>query len=328
MSEFLSSFLPKVKSGKKQKFMLGVSETKLGPQITESCGYTCSINPAITEMNRGIRTHFSKFSKKLDAKTLKQAQLGLAHSFSRVKVSHDVNREDKPIIQAIAIIDSMDKNINLFAMRLKEWFGYHFPELAKIVTDNSTYAKVVHLVENKDNISSDMLEQLEEVCLDEDKAKQIVEAAKTSMGHDLNEGDVTQIKTFCARLVDQIDYKEQLSGYLENRLKAVSPNLQALVGDNVCAKLISQAGSLVNLSKAAASTIQILGAEKALFRALKAGGNTPKYGILYNSTFIGRAGQKNKGRISRYLANKCAIAARFDQFAEQPTDKIGKRLHE
>jgi len=71
-----------------------------------------------------------------------------------------------------------------------------------------------------------------------------------------------------------------------------------------------------------------LGAEKALFRSLKSGGKTPKYGILYNSTFIGRAGQKNKGRISRYLANKCAIAARFDQFAEQPTNKIGKTLHD
>jgi len=255
LSEFLTAYLPKVKSKKKQKFMLGVSETKCGPQVTEKTGYTCSINPAITEMIRGIRTHFSKFSKKLDAKTLKQAQLGLAHSFSRVKVSHDVNREDKPIIQAIAIIEQMDKNINLFAMRLKEWFGYHFPELARIVTDNTTYCRIVHLVENKDNISSEMLEQLEEICVDEDKAKEIVEAAKTSMGHDLNEGDVAQIKTFSSRLNEQIEYRAQLGSYLEARLGNVSPNLQALVGDNVAAKLISQAGSLVNLAKAAASTI-------------------------------------------------------------------------
>jgi len=124
--------------------------------------------------------------------------------------------------------------------------------------------------------------------------------------------DQIQIKQFAQRVVDQIDYRNQISEYLHGRLNAVSPNLQTLVGDNVAAKLISQAGSLVNLAKAAASTIQILGAEKALFRALKKGGKTPKYGIIYNSSFIGRAGLKNKGRISRYLANKCAIAARFD----------------
>ena len=106
------------------------------------------------------------------------------------------------------------------------------------------------------------------------------------------------------------------------------PNLQTLVGDNVAAKLLAQAGSLINLAKAAASTIQIMGAEKALFRSLKSGGKTPKYGILYNSSFIGKAGAENKGRISRFLANKCAIAARFDQFAPAPTKKVGEKLRD
>ena len=162
--------------------MLGVSETKIGPQITEKTGFTCSVNPAITEMIRGIRTHFLKFSKQLDAATLKQAQLGLSHQFSRVKVSHDVNREDKPIIQAIAIIDQLDKDINTFAMRLREWFSWHFPELGKIITDNPTYARVVALIQNREACSEDILPQLEEVTLDEGKAKEIVEASKSSMG--------------------------------------------------------------------------------------------------------------------------------------------------
>ena len=81
------------------------------------------------------------------------------------------------------------------------------------------------------------------------------------------------------------------------------------------AKLICQAGSLTNLAKYPASTIQILGAEKALFRALKTRGNTPKYGLLYHSSFIGRAKAKDKGKISRYIANKCSLAARLDSFA-------------
>jgi len=106
----------------------------------------------------------------------------------------------------------------------------------------------------------------------------------------------------------------------------VAPNLSALIGDVVGARLISHAGSLVNLAKAPASTIQILGAEKALFRALKTKGNTPKYGLIFHSSFIGRAAAKNKGRISRYLANKCAIASRIDSFSETSTRKFGARL--
>jgi nucleolar protein 56 len=89
-----------------------------------------------------------------------------------------------------------------------------------------------------------------------------------------------------------------------------------------------QAGSLTNLAKAPASTVQILGAEKALFRALKTKGNTPKYGLIYHSTFIGRAESKNKGRISRYLANKCSIATRIDSFSDDPTRIYGEKLRE
>ena len=109
-------------------------------------------------------------------------------------------------------------------------------------------------------------------------------------------------------------------------MNAVAPNLAALIGEVVGSKLISHAGGLTNLSKYPASTIQILGAEKALFRALKTKGKTPKYGLIFNSTFIGRAQAKNKGRISRYLANKCAIAARVDSFSEAPTAKFGESL--
>jgi len=105
-----------------------------------------------------------------------------------------------------------------------------------------------------------------------------------------------------------------------------APNLTALIGEQVGARLISHAGSLTNLAKAPASTVQILGAEKALFRALKTRGKTPKYGLIFHSSFIGRAGAKNKGRISRYLANKCSLASRIDSFGETVTDKFGENF--
>merc|ERR1712146_11206 len=106
----------------------------------------------------------------------------------------------------------------------------------------------------------------------------------------------------------------------------VAPNLSSLVGEIIGARLISHAGSLTNLAKYPASTVQILGAEKALFRALKTKGNTPKYGLIFHSTFIGRAQQKNKGRISRYLANKCSLASRIDCFSDEATTIFGEKL--
>lgn len=108
----------------------------------------------------------------------------------------------------------------------------------------------------------------------------------------------------------------------------VAPNLGALIGDIIAARLISHAGSLTNLAKYPASTVQILGAEKALFRALKTKGNTPKYGLIFHSTFIGKANARNKGRISRYLANKCSIASRIDCFSDFQTTLFGEKLKE
>ena len=258
-----------------------------------------------------------------------RAQLGLGHSFSRSKCAQDVNRQDKPITQTIALIEQMDKDINTFAMRLKEWFAWHFPELTKIVNDNAIYARLVNLCDaRRDNFTEEISDQIAAITLDEEKAGQIIDAVKISMGMDINDTDALQIKKWAERVTDLISFRETLSEFLKNRMSAVAPNLQALIGEIVGSKLIAHAGGLTNLSKYPASTIQILGAEKALFRALKTKGKTPKYGLLFNSTFIGRAGAANKGKISRYLANKCAIASRIDCFSDYPTAKIGESMRD
>merc|ERR1712055_496544 len=128
------------------------------------------------------------------------------------------------------------------------------------------------------------------------------------------------------RVIGITEYRKELSTYLRSKMSVVAPNLAVLIGDTVGARLISHAGSLTNLAKCPASTVQILGAEKALFRALKTKGNTPKYGLIFHSSFIGRAGAKNKGRISRYLANKCSIASRIDCFSDNPSSVFGDHL--
>lgn len=146
------------------------------------------------------------------------------------------------------------------------------------------------------------------------------------MGMDMNDADALQITKWAERCVKLTEFRDQLAEYLKNRMAAVAPNLATLIGEMVGSKLIAHAGGLTNLSKYPASTIQILGAEKALFRAMKTKGKTPKYGLIFNSSFIGRASAKNKGKISRYLANKCAIASRVDCFSENPTSKFGESL--
>merc|ERR1712203_1268148 len=145
---------------------------------------------------------------------------------------------------------------------------------------------------------------------------------------DISAVDLLNIDMFATRVIALADYRKMVSTYLQDKMASVAPNLATLIGDTVGARLISHAGSLTNLAKCPSSTVQILGAEKALFRALKTKGNTPKYGLIFHSSFIGRAGSKNKGRISRFLANKCSIASRIDCFSEISTKLYGEKLKE
>jgi nucleolar protein 56 len=300
LKNFLEANLPKVKKGSKNAgFHLGVNEPKLGNSITEQMSLPCKIDEAVTELMRGVRLHFSKLIKGLKDGDVKQAQLGLAHSFSRSKVKFNVNRVDNMIIQAIALLDQLDKDVNTFSMRVREWYSWHFPELARVVTDNYMYARLVTLLGKKEEINEDLLPQIQEITDDPEKAAAVLAAARSSMGFEISDADIASILLFSKRVVSLTEYRKQLSEYLKSKMDVVAPNLAQLIGDTVGARLIAHAGSLTNLAKYPASTIQILGAEKALFRALKTKGNTPKYGLLFHSSFIGRAQPKNKGRISR-----------------------------
>merc|ERR1719453_2383276 len=147
-----------------------------------------------------------------------------------------------------------------------------------------------------------------------------------TMGQDIAEIDWANIERWAQQVIKLSKMREALGNYLAKKLEVVAPNLKVLIGDRVAARLISHAGSLTNLAKFPSSTVQILGAEKALFRALKTKGNTPKYGLIFHSSFIGRAAQKNKGRISRYVANKCSLASRIDCFSDVNTSIFGDKM--
>lgn len=328
LRNFLELNLPKVKEGKKPKFSLGISEPKLGSQIFEVLRIPCQSNDFVLELLRGVRLHIHTFIKNLKEADLEKAQLGLGHSYSRAKVKFNVNRVDNMIIQAISLLDTLDKDINTFCMRVREWYSWHFPELVKVINDNYIYARAAKYVKDKSTLSEDAISELTDITGDEDKAKDIIEAAKASMGQDISPIDLINIEQFAQRVIELSEYRKQLHSYLVSKMQDIAPNLASLIGEMVGARLISHAGSLTNLAKCPASTLQILGAEKALFRALKTRGNTPKYGLIFHSSFIGRASTRNKGRISRYLANKCSIASRIDCFSDVNTNIFGEKLRE
>ncbi|CAM0907232.1 unnamed protein product [Alopecurus aequalis] len=328
LRNFLELNLPKVKEGKKAKFSVGVTEPKVGSHITEATGIPCQSNEYVQELLRAVRLHFAQFIDQLKPSDLEKAQLGLGHSYSRAKVKFNVNRVDNMVIQAIFLLDTLDKDVNSFSMRVREWYGWHFPELVKIVNDNYLYAKLAKFVVDKSKLSETDIPALADLIGDEDKAKEIVEAAKASMGQDLSAVDLINVQQFAQRVMNLSEYRKNLYEYLVTKMNDIAPNLTSLIGEMVGARLISHAGSLSNLAKCPASTLQILGAEKALFRALKTRGNTPKYGLIFHSSFIGRASTKNKGRMARYLANKCSIASRIDCYSDVGSNIFGEKLRE
>jgi nucleolar protein 58 len=234
--------------------------------------------------------------------------LGLSHSLSRYKLKFSPDKVDTMIVQAITLLDDLDKELNIYAMRVKEWYGWHFPELSKIVTDSLAFAKLVkamgfrHKAQESD-LSSILPEELEQ---------EVKEAANISMGTEISEEDLANICHLCDQVINIFDYRAQLYDYLKNRMNAIAPNLTTMVGELVGARLIAHAGSLLNLAKHPASTVQILGAEKALFRALKTKHDTPKYGLIYHASLVGQAPPKLKGKISRVLAAKAALSTRVD----------------
>jgi len=338
---FLELNLPSAKK-KSASYQLGVFDPVLGQALSKDHSIVCNHGQSIKELLRGCLLHFSKFESSVREGDLDKARCGLSHCWSRQVMQLDPNRQDKPIMNTIALLDGLDKNINQFAMRVREWYAWHFPELAKIVNDNIVYARVARVIRIRDafqekvcvpegtELSADgakLMERLVAAVGDsEDIAQEVLKALKVSMGQDIAEMDMANIDRFAQNVVDLADMRTRYGEYLKNKMDVVAPNLSGLVGEHVGARLISHAGSLTSLAKYPASTVQILGAEKALFRALKTKGNTPKYGLLYHSTFIGRAKDKNKGRISRYLANKCSIASRIDCFNESTTKLYGEAL--
>ena len=185
------------------------------------------------------------------------------------------------------------------------------------MNDNAQYSKLVLTCGYRSKFRENDLSQI----LEEESIETAVkEAAEVSMGTEISDLDIINIQSLAEQVLSLTEYRIQLFDYLKNRMNAIAPNLTILLGELVGARLISHSGSLMNLAKQPASTVQILGAEKALFRALKTKHDTPKYGLIYHASLVGQAAPKHKGKISRVLAAKAALATRVDALTDETTE--------
>jgi nucleolar protein 58 len=331
VSSSLKRFLKK-KLKKSNEHSLAVADKALAISLKEAGVLTDTLkvchDSKTHELVRGIRcylddllgaSHDDEDGPKVRPEDLRAMQLGLSHSLGRYKLKFSADKVDTMVIQAVGLLDELDKEINTYAMRVKEWYGWHFPELQAIVGDNVQYAKLVLKCGTRVHYSQ---MDLSDVLEDETVEAAVKEASEISMGTDITELDILNIRSLGEQVLSMTEYRAQLFEYLKNRMNAIAPNLTILVGELVGARLISHAGSLMNLAKQPASTVQILGAEKALFRALKTKHDTPKYGLIYHASLIGQAAPKNKGKISRVLAAKASLAIRVDALSDETADAM------
>ena len=315
LSKGLKKFL--IKNAKDET--LAVADSKLGSIIKEKIKVECEAGASVQELMRAVRSQLEGLLGEGKNIKLTPMSLGLGHSLSRFKLKFSPDKVDTMIIQAIGLLDDLDKELNTYAMRVREWYGWHFPEMTKIITDNIAYAKVAYKMGTKENVGEYDFSDI----LSDEVEEQLKAQAPLSMGTEISTQDMDHIKSLCEQVIELADYRAQLYDYLKSRMGSVAPNLTVIVGELVGARLIAHAGSLLNLAKHPASTVQILGAEKALFRALKTKHETPKYGLIYHASLVGQSAAKFKGKISRVLAAKAALAVRVDALGDDPDNSIG-----
>ncbi len=237
------------------------------------------------------------------------------------------SRPDLHLVQAIQALDDSDKFLNITATRAAEWYGLHFPELAQMVQDNVALCRLVLAAGKRDGFNAELLQGRG---LTEKKIEAILTAKERSKGGELSDADLARVRSLSSLAVELSGEREKLNEYVESAMHRIAPNVCEVAGATIGARLMAKAGGLDRLATLPASTIQILGAEKALFRALRTGARPPKHGILFQHEAVHAAPKWQRGKIARTIANKVAIAARVDYYrgSEEASIKAGldKRL--
>ncbi len=245
---------------------------------------------------------------------------------TKLRVRKAAEKRDLMVAQSIQTVDDLDKMLNLFVGRIREWYGLHFPELDRLIDKHETFLRLVANLGQRENFTE---KSLTKEGLPKAKVRATAKAAEKSMGAELQEQDLNQIQIMCKNTLELYDVRDSMENYIETAMGEIAPNIRTLTGPLLGARLIALAGGLQNLAKMPASTIQVLGAEKALFRALKSGSRPPKHGIIFQHSLFHEVKRWQRGKVARALAGKLAIAARIDAFrGSHAGDKLKGALEE
>lgn len=294
---------------------LCVTEESVGKLIEDSTSIRCMLD---SNSVRAVRERLSEFVG-VTKEEYYEKVVHLAHKMGSMALKENPEKMDVMVVESINLLEDLDRDINMHVMRLKEWYGFHFPELEEVCENNIDYMRTIVAVGNRKNIEC----VRDEGVFGEDKTEEVIERARTSMGAEITDEDCMKIKSDAKSVIRMCTYRDELNKYMRKRVTALSPNLVALVGEMTAAKMLAKAGSLLALSKLPASTVQIMGAEKAFLSAIKNKSDTPKHGLIYHSPLVTQASPSLKGKMARSLAAKASLACKIDAFGESTSSEMG-----
>lgn len=257
-----------------------------------------------------LRTKLKEIAKEVGFEEADKLAREVNLILTRQKLRAEAAERDKLVIQAIGVLNELDKFINILSGLIREWYSTHFPELDRLVLEHQTYLKLVLELGLREKFSQAAVKGAVE--LPDENVTRIADAVESSLGVQFDELDIRVLQD-CAREVFTLyKLREQVAEHIDGLMAQVAPNLRAVVGGSIGARLISLAGGLEKLARQPSSTLQVLGAEKALFRSLRGRAKPPKHGVIYQYPEVRGAPWKQRGKISRALAGKLSIAARVD----------------
>jgi nucleolar protein 56 len=253
-----------------------------------------------------------------------------ALELARGEVGRRMAERDRSVVSASRLLEEVDRTLNLLVGLLREWYSLHFPELGEQVGDHERYLRLLVSLGGREEFREG---RLVELGLSPEEARRISAAAGSSLGAGMGEEDLGMLREAGRVVLELLSLRRRLADYLDRRMEEVAPNLRAVVGGLLGARLLSLAGGLERLARMPASTIQVLGAEKALFRALRSRGKPPKHGVIYRFPPLRSAPKKLRGKIARAVAGKVSIAARVDllgggYLGERLSSELERRLEE
>ena len=246
-----------------------------------------------------------------------------ALGFSSSKVTEVSESPDLHIIQAINSLDEIDKIANGLSSRLREWYGLHFPELDNMIDSINGYAQIV-MAGKRESLSKQVFE---EAGFPESKVDMLSLILSKSRGGDISDINLVIVQSIAKQILDFHELRKKLEEHVESEMQEIAPNLSAILGTAVGARILGRAGSLKRMASLPASTIQVLGAEKALFRSLKTGSQPPKHGLLFQHAMVHAAPRWQRGKIARAVAAKAVIAARVDVYGEGLNQTLLEKLN-